>query len=84
MVQGVEDDTLPTTRKACHLELFAGNRRATVEDKSLCYNAAYASALVTVPTHAFTGTHVQTTTAIIERGSTLRFTATLRIETRYI
>jgi hypothetical protein len=84
MVQGVEDDTLPTTRKACHLELFAGNRRATVEDRSLCYNAAYASALVTVPTHAFTGTHVQTTTAIIERGSTLRFTATLRIETRYI
>jgi hypothetical protein len=84
MVQGVEDDTLPTTRKACHLELFAGNRRATVEDKSLCYNAAYASALVNVPTHAFTGTHVQTATAIIERGSTLRFTATLRIETRYI
>jgi hypothetical protein len=84
MVQGVEDDTLPTTRKACHLELFGGNQRATVQDRSLCFNAAYASAQVSVPTHAFTGTHVQTATAIIERGSTLRFTVTLRVETRYV
>ena len=81
-VQGVEDDTLPTTRKACHLnEFFGGTNAARQDSKARCHDASFASGIALLPTTKYVGKHEQVITARVGRSPALRFEAKIRVVT---
>ena len=84
LVQGVEDDTLPTTKKACHLnDYFGHTSHAQQASKSMCYDASFAEGIVNLPTGRYTGTHTQIAHLQVYRSPALRFTAEVVVETSY-
>ena len=81
-VQGVEDDTLPTTRKACHLNEFFGHKNAARQDsKSMCHDASFAWGVALLPTTKYSGKHEQVITARVGKSPALRFEAKIRVVT---
>jgi hypothetical protein len=81
-VQGVEDDTLPTTRKACHLnEFFGGKNAARQDSKSMCHDASFAWGIALLPTKKYSGKHEQVITARVGKSPALRFEAKIRVVT---
>jgi len=81
-VQGVEDDTLPTTRKACHLNDYFGNKSEAQQfSKSLCHDSSYAVGSATLPTKKYTGTHRQTVKIQVFRSPALIFDVEVLVET---
>jgi len=82
LVQGVEDDTLPTTKKACHLNTYFGNKTSAQQaSKSMCYDASYAQGFVNLPTKKYTGTHTQVANLAVYRSPALRFTVEVTVQT---
>jgi hypothetical protein len=83
LVQGVEDDTLPTTKKACHLDDYFGHTsHAQQASKAMCYDASFAEGIVNLPTGRYTGTHTRCAPAGLPLAG-VAFTAEVVVETSY-